>query len=170
MKEKEVIKDYKVQKYVLYAEKEDGSYGTVEGGSYLIENDLDDFWHKKQHLEKTLREKLINNEISIIHYYMVLGDMTPAELASRAGICKRKVNKHLRAETFAKASVSDIQKYSRVFNVPVSAFFQIILTGSDLNPLYHFYHEENQKQDQYIITQTPTNNKNLMITKAEERK
>jgi len=91
MKEKDVISDYKIQKYILYAEKNDGSYGTVEGGSYMIENDLDDFWHKKSHLEKTLRERLLKNEITAIYYFMVLEEMTIAELASRAGIRKGKV-------------------------------------------------------------------------------
>ena len=43
MKEDEVIKDFKKQKFILFAEKNDGSYGEVEGGSYLIENELDDF-------------------------------------------------------------------------------------------------------------------------------
>jgi len=170
MKEKDIITDYKVQKYILYAEKDDGSYGTVEGGSYIIENDLDDFWHKKHHLEKTLRDRLIKNEITSIYYYMVLEEMTVSELASRAGISKRRVKAHLNPEKKCKLNVSDLQKYGRVFNVPVANFFQIILTSTDQNLKYHFYHEEDDKKDIYQVTQEETKNPLLMITKAEERK
>lgn len=170
MKEKDIISDYKVQKYILYAEKDDGSYGTVEGGSYLIENDLEDFWHKKRHLEKTLRERLINNEITIIHYYMVLEEMTVSELASRAGICKRRVKCHLKPNKTGKIHVRDLVKYSRVFNVPVANLFQIILTSTDQNPKYHFYHEDDDQKDIYQITQMETKNPGLIITKVEERK
>ena len=170
MKEKDIISDYKVQKYILYAEKDDGSYGTVEGGSYLIENDLEDFWHKKRHLEKTLRERLINNEITIIHYYMVLEEMTVSELASRAGICKRRVKSHLKPGKTGKLNISDLEKYSKVFNVPVANLFQVILTSTDQNPKYHFYHEDDDQKDPYQITQTETKNPGLIITKVEERK
>jgi hypothetical protein len=170
MKEKDVISDYKVQKYILYAEKDDGSYGTVEGGSYMIENDLDDFWHKKRHLENTLRERLINNEITSIYYYMVLEEMTVSELASRAGIGKRRVKSHLKPENIRKISVDELQKYSRVFNVPVANFFQIILTSTGENPKYHFYHEDDNQKDSYEVAQTETKNPGLIITKAEKRK
>jgi hypothetical protein len=170
MKEKDVISDYKVQKYILYAEKNDGSYGTVEGGSYIIENDLDDFWHKKSHLEKTLRERLLKNEITVVYYFMVLEEMTIAELASRAGIRKGKVKSHLNPGKFNKIKVDDLKKYARAFNVPVANFFQIILTSTDQNPKYHFYHEEETKKDSFQITQQDTQNPNLIITKVEERK
>lgn len=170
MKEKDIISDYKVQKYILYAEKDDGSYGTVEGGSYIIENDLEDFWHKKSHLEKTLREQLLKNEITAIYYFMVLEEMTVAELASRSGICKGKVKCHLKPEKFSKVKLSDLQKYAKAFNVPVANFFQIVLTSTGHNPKYHFYHEEEAKKDAFQITQVQTQNPSLIITQVEERK
>ncbi|MEI6122543.1 MAG: hypothetical protein WCQ95_02835 [Bacteroidota bacterium] len=170
MKEKDVISDYKVQKYILYAEKNDGSYGTVEGGSYIIENDLPDFWHKKSHLEKTMRQRLLDNEITPIHYFMVLEEMTVAELASRAGISKGKVKCHLNPKKFHKTKVSDLQKYAAVFNIPMANFFQILLTSTDQNPKYHFYFEEETQKDKYHFIQTQTNNPTIIITKVEERK
>jgi hypothetical protein len=170
MKEKDIISDYKVQKYILYAEKDDGSYGTVEGGSYIIENDLEDFWHKKSHLEKTLREQLLKNEITAVYYFMVLEEMTVAELSSRSGICKGKVKCHLKPEKFGKVKLSDLQKYAKAFNVPVANFFQIILTSTGHNPKYHFYHEEEAKKDAFQITQEQTQNPSLIITQVEERK
>jgi transcriptional regulator with XRE-family HTH domain len=170
MKEKDVISDYKIQKYILYAEKNDGSYGTVEGGSYMIENDLDDFWHKKSHLEKTLRERLLKNEITAIYYFMVLEEMTIAELALRAGIRKGKVKCHLNPEKFKKIKVDELQKYARAFNIPIANFFQIILTSTDQNPKYHFYHEEENQKDSSQISQQETQNPNIIITKVEGKK
>ena len=169
MKEKDLISDYKVQKYILYAEKNDGSYGTVEGGSYIIENDLDDFWHKKNHLEKSLRERLLKNEITPIYYFMVLEEMTVSELASRAGIAKCRVKQHLKPGKFAKARVGDLQKYAGAFNVPVANFFQMVLTSNDQNSKYHFYHQEEAAKDRYSIAQTATANAVVILTKVEEK-
>ncbi len=169
MKEKDVIKDYKVQKYILYAEKNDGSYGTIEGGSYMIENELDDFWFKKSHLEKTLREQLLKGDISPVYYYMVLEEMTVAELADRAGICKGKVKCHLKPAKFKKARVGDLQKYAKAFNVPLANFFQIIETSTGLNPNFHFYFEEESKKDVHRIVQHPAQNPLMVVTKIEEK-
>ncbi|MCK9611793.1 MAG: hypothetical protein PHR81_12650 [Bacteroidales bacterium] len=169
MKEKDVIHDYKVQKYILYAEKNDGSYGTVEGGSYIIENDLDDFWHKKNHLEKTLRERLYKGEITPVYYYMVLGEMTVAELAGRAKICKVKVRCHLKPSGFKKARVGDLGKYAKAFNIPLANFFQVIETSTGLNPNYHFYHEEENIKDAFRVAQHKVQNPWVVITKTEEK-
>lgn len=169
MKEKDIITNYKVQKYILYAEKNDGSYGTVEGGSYMIENELDDFWFKKSHLEKTLRERLLKGEISPINYYMVLEEMTIAELADRAGICKGKVKCHLKPGSFKKTSVGDLQKYAKAFNVPMANFFQIIVTSTGQNPNFHFYFEEESKKDKVQIAQHAAQNPMMVLTKTQER-
>ncbi|HOY32810.1 MAG TPA: hypothetical protein PKW80_13110 [Bacteroidales bacterium] len=169
MKEKDVIHDYKVKKYIFYAEKEDGSYGPVEGGSYMIENELDDFWFKKSHLEKTLRAQLLKGEISPVQYYMVLEEMTVAELADRSGVCKVRVKKHLKPEGFRKTHVSDLEKYAKAFDVPVANFFQIIETSSGLNPNYHFYFEDEARKDKVRVIQQKTENPLMVVTKTEER-
>ncbi len=169
MKEKDVIHDYKVQKYILYAEKNDGSYGPVEGGSYMIENELGDFWHKKNHLEKMLREQLLKGEISPLYYYMVLGEMTVSELAGRSGLGKRKVKCHIRPEGFKKTRIGDIQKYAKAFNIPVANFFQVIETSTGLNPNYHFYFEEESVKDKFQVAQHPSQNPLVVETKIEER-
>lgn len=169
MKEKDIITNYKVKKLILYAEKNDGSYGTVEGGSYMIENELDDFWFKKSHLEKTLRERLLKGEISPIYYFMVLHEMTIGELAGRAGICKAKVKCNLKPGSFKKARVGDLQKYAKVFNVPLADFFQVIVTSTGQNPNFHLYFEEETKKDAFQIVQHPAQNPMMVVTKTEER-
>lgn len=168
MKEKDIISDYKQQKYVFYVEKDDGTYGTREGGSYLIENDLDDFWHKKTHLEHSLRQRLMNNEINIIYYYMVLEDLTPSELALRAGISKAKVKKHLNPEKSDTISLKYLRLYADVFNIPLANLFQIIVSASGSNRNYHFFHEKDKNNDPFVVRQTSSKNPDLVITKAEE--
>lgn len=170
MKEQEVNKDYKVKKYILYAEKADGTYGPVEGSSYMMENELDDFWFKKSHIEKLLRERLLKGEISPLYYYMVLQEMTVAELADRAGVCKQKVKCQLKPERFQKARVGDLLKYAKAFNIPLANFFQIIETSTGLNPNYHFYFEEESKKDAQMVAQHKQDNPLMVVTKIEERK
>ena len=168
MKEDEVIKDFKKQKFILFAEKNDGSYGEVEGGSYLIENELDDFWFKKRHLEKTMREKLVNAEFSPVYYYMMLEDLTVSELASRAGIRQCKVKKHIKSDYFKKVTVEELKKYAQVFDVELSNFFQIILSSQDQNIKYHLYNEDENKKERILVKQYKTKNPYVVITKAED--
>lgn len=168
MKEDEVIKDFKKQKFILFAEKNDGSYGEVEGGSYLIENELEDFWFKKRHLEKTMREKLLNGDISPVYYYMMLEDLTVSELASRAGISKSKVKKHIINDNFKKVTVGELKKYAEVFGVELSNFFQIILSSQDQNIKYHLYNEEENKKERILVNQVKTKNPYVVLTKAED--
>lgn len=168
MKENEVIKDIKKQKMVLYAEKEDGTYGSVEGGSYLIENLLDDFWFKKRHLEQTLRQKLIDGDISPIQYFMVLEDLTPSELASRTGLSTGKVRKHLQMKHFADIRTSELKRYAAVFNIPVANLFQVVISSQDSNIKYHFYNEEEDKKEKFTIAQQETKNPYIIITKASD--
>ena len=139
MKEKDLIRDYKVQKYIFYAEKEDGTYGSAEGGSYLMENLIDDFWHKKRHIERSLRARLLAGEISPLMYLMVLEDISAGELAARAGVGLRKVKKHLTVKGFASMRLTEALKYAAALNQPVANLFQINLSEGDQNFFYHFY-------------------------------
>jgi len=168
MKENEVIKDFKKQKFILFAEKKDGSYGEVEGGSYIIENDLDDFWKKKIHLENTIREQLLKSEISPIKYFMTLEELTVSELAKRARLCKCKVKKHLTNNGFFKATVNDLKKYSEVFGVNIASLFQIVLSEDGQNINFHLYNKEDVKTNIPKIIHTSTSNPLMIFTKLND--
>ncbi len=158
------------QTFVMYAEKEDGSYGSFETGSYLIENDLDDFWKKMEHRERMMREKLIKAEVSPIHYYMAIEELTVQELAQRAGSSVAKVKRHLSMKGFEKAKVRDLKKYADVFNIPVSNLFQMILSSKGQNIKYHFYNKEEDLTEKNTITQETTGNPLVVLTKVEDLK
>ena len=119
MKEKDGYSNCPEQQVILYVEKEDGKYEALQTGSYLSANYLDDYFLKRNNLEKALQARIEKGEINAIEYYMVLEDLTVSELASRAGIMKWILRKHLKADDFSKIRENALKKYSIVFNVPV---------------------------------------------------
>ena len=119
MKEKDGYAECPEQQLILYVEKEDGKYDTMQTGSFITANYLDDYFFKRNNLEKALQEKIDKGEINAIEYYMVLEDLTVSELSSRAGMMKWIVKRHLKPGNFSKLSDSALKKYSVVFNVTV---------------------------------------------------
>jgi hypothetical protein len=117
MKEKDGYVDCPEQQMILYVEKEDGSYGPMQTGSFITANYIDDYFHKRKNLEKALLERISNGEISPVHYYMILEDLTLSELAARAGIWKWKVKRHLKPENFSSIRPELLERYATVFNV-----------------------------------------------------
>jgi len=91
MKEKDIKIDFKPHQLIVYAEKDDNSFGPVQTGSYISKNYLDDFRQKHTHLDETLIEKLKAGEISPVYYYMMMEDLSVSELAARTGIRVGKV-------------------------------------------------------------------------------
>lgn len=131
MKENELYVDFKPQQAIYYVEKDDSSYGPIVSGSQLSHDYLDDFYKKKIGLEKDLRDKLADNKISPVYYYMLLQEIGVGDLASRVGVTKRRLKKHFKPEVFNKISLSKIKKYAEIFNVPLSAMFQIVTVKED---------------------------------------
>lgn len=125
MKEKDGISECPEQQLILYVEKEDGKYEAIQTGSYISANYLDDYFLKRNNLEKALREKIERGEINAIGYYMVLEDLTLSELAARAGLMKWTVRKHLKPENFSRIGETKLGKYSQVFNVPVEEIMKM---------------------------------------------
>ena len=99
---------------------------------------------------------------------MTLEELSPAELASRVKISKRKVKKHLIPVRFQKIKLSLLKRYADVFNIPVANMFQIIITRQDKYWKSHFQHENNNKK--MIIEQIKTKNPFVVVTKFEEEK
>jgi hypothetical protein len=120
MKEKDGYIDCPEQQVILYVEKEDGKYGPIQTGSYITRNFLDDYELKRRHLEDTLRNKILDKEVSPIYYYMILEDLTISELAARVKQRKAKVRKHLEYGSFNSIKSEILKQYADVFNVSVN--------------------------------------------------
>lgn len=125
MKEKDAQVDFESHKMTLFVEKEDGSYGTIQTGSYLAKNYLDEFWANMKHFKETAFTQLINNEISPIAYYLIIREMAPADVAARIGISTSQVKKHMIPRHFGAMKLSVAQQYAEVFGIPVASLFQI---------------------------------------------
>jgi hypothetical protein len=164
MKEQDVKVDYKDQQVILYAEKEDGSISPVQTGSYISKNYMDDFHKMTSHVNSTMTDKLKAGEISPVMFFMTIEELTVAELASRAGMSKSKVKKHLEPGGFRKARVSELMKYAGSFNIPVANFFQIIKTIED-KKWDPGYRKDLEKSNEVMISQTETNNPLIVETK-----
>ncbi len=168
MKENDMKETPRNQTFIMYAEKEDGSYGSIETGSYLIENDLDDFYKKMEHLERLSREKLLANEISPVHYYMSIEDLTVQELAQRSGLSAAKVKKHLTVKGFERATLKQLLKYAAVFNIPLANLFQIVLSSQGKNIKYHFYNKADDRHERTTLVQESTGNAAVVLAKTED--
>ena len=119
MKEKDIKVEYKERELVLYAEKEDKSYGEVVTGSYVMKHYLDDYYYKQKNLAKELHAELEKGKISPVYYYMLMQDMGIGDLAKRIGISKRKLRRHFRPELFEKLDQETLDKYAMVFGIGV---------------------------------------------------
>ncbi|HUI90733.1 MAG TPA: hypothetical protein VLX68_00660 [Chitinivibrionales bacterium] len=127
MKENDARVDYDEHQVLLYVEKADGSYGPLQTGAYLTKNYVDDFFQKRQNIETECTGRLRKGDISPVVYYMLLYNMTPADIAMRVGISKGKVIKHQTPAGFAKAPVEVVKRYADVFGVSVANMFQLIV-------------------------------------------
>lgn len=127
MKETEARVDCKDHQLLLYVEKNNGEYGPVETGSYLVSNYVEDFWEKQKKLNEKLIDSLCKGEISPVAYYMVIINISENDLAARLGISVRSVRKHQQLSHFKNMKLSLLCKYAEVFGVPVANMFQVLL-------------------------------------------
>lgn len=130
MKEKDLKINHSHQ-LILYAEREDHSYGPIQTGSYMADNYLDDFFEKKNKLKETRLKELVEGKISPLAYYKDLVEISEGDLAVRVGISRRKLKLHMTPEGFSGITVSLLEKYAEIFGVPVAQLFQIVLCDDD---------------------------------------
>jgi hypothetical protein len=165
MKEKDAYIDYEPQQLIMYVEKEDGSYGPIQTGSYISKNYLDDFWDKMMKLRNSLLEKLKKNEITPIYFYKLIHDFNDVELSRRTGIPVFKVKRHQKLKSFNTIKLSEMQKYAYAFDIPVSNLLQAIVIEGNEDKV-----DSDVMQQPILVKQTRTENPYLVITKIELNK
>ncbi|MCP4645699.1 MAG: hypothetical protein GY851_34960 [bacterium] len=149
MKEQEARVDSDHQ-LVMYVEREDGTYGPIQTGSFMKANYWDDYVEHWRKVEQDQFAKLRAGEISTVGYYMVMFNISEADLGARVGVSARKVRKHIQPEHFAKMSLSLLRRYAEVFNIPVANMFQVVA-----------------QSESGVIAQEKTPNPMLVIAKSE---
>lgn len=165
MKEKDLHIEYDTQQIIMFVEKEDGTYGPLQTGAYMVKNYIDDFWFKKKNLEKELVSKLKEAQISPVYYYMLLEELSVAELASRVGIRRSRVKRHFKPKYFKRIKLSLLQRYAEVFGIPVSNMLQVIVIKQ--NDEYKSYFIKDEELKGVDIKQNKTKNPLLVVTKIE---
>ena len=148
------------------SEKEDGKYGPMQTGSYISGNYMADYEKKRYNLEGSLRKKVLDGEISPVHYYMILEDLSVAELASRVGLRGALVKKHLDPVHFGKATVEALKRYADVFNVPLSFLLQVTMIKHGEN--YESFTILEEKKQSNSIDHVNTNNPYVVLLKIGE--
>lgn len=165
MKEKDVFVDDKRRQLILYVEKEDGSYGSFQTGSYITRHYIDDYFLKINNLKNALAEKLKAGKISPVYFYMTLLDMTAKELASRVGVSKFSVNRHLNLIHFKKIKLNVLKRYADFFEVPIANMFQLLVTKENGKQVINSLDEESLAE--LNIEQIKTDNPFVVLTKVE---
>ncbi|PLX10582.1 MAG: hypothetical protein C0597_16565 [Marinilabiliales bacterium] len=165
MKEKEAYVDFEPQQLIMYVEKEDGTFGPIQTGSYISKNYLDDFWEKTIKLRNSLLEKLKKNEITAIYFYKTIHDFNDVELSRRTKIPVRKVKQHQKVDRFKTAKLADLQKYAYAFDIPVSNLLQAIVVEDNEKKA-----DSDKSKQPIIVKQTRTENPFVVITKIELNK
>ncbi len=164
MKEKDLKVDCPYQQVILYAERQDGTYGPLQTGSYVAGKHISEHFRITGELFRTLLEQLRKGEVSPVYFYMMVEGLTVKELAARAGISSYKVKRHLSPEGFRKIRVSVLKRYADILNVPVANMFQIINTVEDKN-WNQGYREELNDSKSFLISQSPAENPMIVETK-----
>lgn len=98
----------------------------MQTGSYMVEYYLDDFIHKKEKRRKTQLRQLLAGDISPIAYYKDLVDIGEGDLACRMGISRKKLRVHMTPRGFSRITISQLERYAVIFDIPVAHFFQLI--------------------------------------------
>ena len=165
MKEKDLSVDCPHQQVILYAEKNDGTYGPFQTGSYMVGDFISEHYKITDRLNRSLEERLKNEEISPIYYYMMIEELSVPELAGRTGISTACVKKHITPKGFRKVSVSKLRRYADVLNIPVANMFQVINTLEDKN-WDMGYQGETDSSKSGSISQAKTKNPLVVETKV----
>ena len=126
-------------------ERYDGTFRLVtydedEAGNLvpnLTKSDMDDvidsFYVQRQEEMQRLHEELVGGRISAVSFFMQLQNMTIRETAVRVGVGQGKVKKHMTPDGFHSASVKNLMRYARVFDVTVADFFQFTKIQGNLD-------------------------------------
>lgn len=126
--------DFEGHQMTLFVEKENGTYGPTNTGSYFVKNYITDFWKNMNHMKDEALKQLKNNEISPVGFYMIIRNMAPAEVASRIGASTSQVKKHMKPDQFRKVTLGLAQKYAEIFGISLANLFQVSIESGIVNP------------------------------------
>jgi len=120
MKDNEVPQDKSSFTDLYYAVDKEGNYITKRSSGWkpkkiVLDRSLDMIDERV----KDIKQKVMNNEVSPIMYYMELNRMDMSVLAAYFGKWKWRVKKHFKPANFNKLSSKSLKKYADIFNISI---------------------------------------------------
>ena len=120
MKDNEVPQDKSSFTDLYYAVDKEGNYITKRSSGWkpkkiVLDRSLDMIDERV----KDIKQKVMNNEVSPIMYYMELNRMDISVLAAYFGKWKWRVKKHFKPANFNKLSSKSLKKYADIFNISI---------------------------------------------------
>lgn len=111
----------KNMKELVYATDEKGNYTTSlssgwEPKTIALSNSIEEINERID----WAKQKVKNNEMSPIYYFMEFNKMDVAILSSYVGYWKWRVKRHFKPNVFSKLNDKILQKYADVFSISVS--------------------------------------------------
>ena len=121
MKDNEVPQDKSSFTDLYYAVDKEGNYLTKKSSGWepkkiALRKSLDLIDERV----KDIKQKVINNELSPIAYYMELNRMDISVLAAYFGKWKWIVKRHFKPSNFNKLSLKSLEKYANIFNISLA--------------------------------------------------
>lgn len=102
---------------VLYVEKDDGGYGPVQTGSYVVTHHEAFMLERRAELRAQAWAKWKAGETSPIAYWREVFGMAPADLAERAGVFGWTLRKHETPKGYAALKAEQRVAYADVFGM-----------------------------------------------------
>jgi hypothetical protein len=135
MKEKDARVEGTDHQMAVYVEKEDGTYGTIQTGSFMAKNYLNEYECMIRNWNAAHFKSLVKGEYSPVAFYMAERDMTPADVASRMKFGLGKVIKHMKIQGFGTMTIETAARYADLFGVSICELF--MLSGPDSQRVQH---------------------------------
>lgn len=108
-------------KELCYAVDEEGNYTTAHSSGWTPKTiALDNAIEEINERVAKAKERVLNNELSPIVYYMELHKMDINILASYVGFFKWRVKRHFKPNRFKKLPNKILQKYADVFEISIA--------------------------------------------------
>jgi hypothetical protein len=125
MKKDEIPQDLsalgKITKEVCYATDSSGKYTTGLSSGWGVKMDaLDVAWGDIEKRIAAAKQKVLDNEVSPIYFFMEYRLMDLSILADYTGFWKWQIKRHLKPKVFSKLSDKKLQKYAGAFNTTIA--------------------------------------------------
>lgn len=124
-----MINSNKIEKYddshriVLYESNESGECVPKVTEPEIASDLADSYYEARNDVWVKLRKDLKAGEISPIRLFLEYHNMSIKDVAARAKVSPGTVKKHLTMKGFLNMKLDVLQRYARIFDIPVGDFF-----------------------------------------------